>query len=188
MTTGAPKPKAAAKKGAHGRTEVKRAFAKALVDGKTNREAYRAALPGSKASDKTATEEGCKLAKDPLVRKTVAELQHLVDANFSISQAAILQETLRLALADTSRIVGRDEKGKAVVLLPHELDEDTRAAISSFEIDDLGRIKYKFHDKNSALERLFKHKGLFKEDNSQKPAAIIERIELVALEPLPTKK
>jgi phage terminase small subunit len=189
MTTRKPAAKKTAKKSAprvgNGQTEMKRAFAKAIVAGKNQKDAFFEARPESKASDASAKQVGCRLAKDPLVRKTVAELQHEVDEKFTISIAAILQETLRLALADPSRIVG-DKDGKKIVLLPHELDADTRAAIASFEIDDLGRIKYKFHDKNSALERLFKHRGLFKEDNNQKPPTIIERIELVALEPMPS--
>lgn len=64
--------------------------------------------------------------------------------------------------------IRRITKPNGTLLLPHELDADTAAAIKSFEIDKDGAIKYVFWDKNSAMERLFKHKGLFELDNKQK--------------------
>jgi phage terminase small subunit len=181
-----PVRKKSAPQTAPGRESVKREFARAIVEGKSQSDAFRQARPNTTANDKTVWEEASRLARDPLVRQTIAELSAMVDAQFSINAAALLQESLRIGLSDPSRIIGMKD-GKPVVLLPHELDEDTRAAIASFEIDDLGRMKYKFWDKNNALERLFKHKGLFKEDNSQKPVTV-ERIELVALQPLQPKE
>ncbi|HNL91236.1 MAG TPA: hypothetical protein PKH05_19300, partial [Nitrospira sp.] len=49
------------------------------------------------------------------------------------------------------------------------LDDATRAAVASFEIDATGRIKYRFWDKNAALEKAAKHLGLYKADNEQRP-------------------
>jgi phage terminase small subunit len=92
-----------------------------------------------------------------------------------------LQETARLAFSDIGRIIGPDGK----VLLPNELDDDTRAAVSSFKIDEYGRIEYKFWDKNNASERLFKHQNLYKENNEgTRPLTQVAVISLVPLEPL----
>lgn len=44
--------------------------------------------------------------------------------------------------------------------------------LQRFEIDDLGRIKYKFWDKNTAQDRLFKFKGLYEKDHSQATAGL----------------
>ena len=77
---------------------------------------------------------------------------------------------------------GATEDGR--VKLPHELDAATRAAVASFKIDEYGRIEYKFWDKNAALEKLFKHRGLYKVDNEQKTDPVAALVAAVLLGPL----
>ena len=57
------------------------------------------------------------------------------------------------------------------------MDADTAAAVASYEVDKDGVIKYKFWDKNSALEKAAKVQGLYEKDNDQKkdPVTIITR-------------
>jgi hypothetical protein len=81
-----------------------------------------------------------------------------------------------VALSDIGGIMG--EGGK--ILLPNELDAATRAAVASFEIDEYGRVKYKFWDKNTALTNAAKIKGLFEVDNKQQ-AATVTTVRLTAL-------
>lgn len=167
-------------KNEHGVTQQQEKFCRAVVAGKSQADAYREAYkvrPGTKA--KSVHEKASALAASVKVRSRLASMAQEVHADFTVETSDLLRESFRLATSDVSRIVG--EGGK--VLLPHELDEDTRRAIASFEIDDMGRIKYKFWDKNSALERLFKYRGLFATDNAQQNPPAIYQIALVALQP-----
>lgn len=93
-------------------------------------------------------------------------------------------ETDRIAFSDIGKIIGPNRK----ILLPDELDDATRAAIQSFEIDEYGRIKYKFWDKNNANERIHKRENLYKENNKGKaPLLQVAIVQLVPLQPLKPK-
>ena len=84
-----------------------------------------------------------------------------------------IREVARLAFSDPRNIVNPDGSIKRL----HELDADTAAAVASYEVDKDGVIKYKFWDKNSALEKAAKVQGLYEKDNDQKkdPITIITR-------------
>lgn len=95
----------------------------------------------------------------------------------------VIRETGRLAFFDVRKLLDADGKPKAV----HELDDDTAAAIAGIEIVHIGNseagigtvVKYKIADKNSALEKLFRHLGLYEKDNKQQTdplAVLLERI------------
>jgi phage terminase small subunit len=132
-------------------------------------------------SAKTAGVTGAKMLKDPRVKQLVSIRKQETIAGLKLSTERTLLETARLAFSDIGRIIGKDGK----VLLPHELDDDTRAAVSSFKIDEYGRIEYKFWDKNTASERLFKHQNLYKENNEgARPLTQVAVVSLVPLEPL----
>jgi len=70
----------------------------------------------------------------------------------------------RLAYSDPRNIMHDDGRIKKL----HELDADTAAAVSSYEVDKDGVVKYKFWDKNSALDKAAKFQGLYEKDNEQK--------------------
>lgn len=153
-------------KNEHGLTPQQEDFAKAVVSGLSLSAAYRKAYPASERwKEDSVHNKASAMSRKAQVKARVRVLAQAVDAEFTISTADLLRESARIAFSDVRNIT---TKGKA--LLPHELDTNTGRAISSFKIDEYGRIEYKFWDKNSALERLFKHKGLFEVDNSQKTA------------------
>lgn len=82
----------------------------------------------------------------------------------TLEAARVMDEIAKLAHSDISGVWHEDGRVK----LPHELDPVTRAAVASFEIDAKGVIKYRFWDKNAALEKAAKILGLFEKDNKQK--------------------
>jgi hypothetical protein len=140
-------------------------FAQGVASGLSQAESYRKAYPAAlKWKDDSVHNKASTLARHALVRARVAALAKKVEEAFAVDTAKLLREASRLAHSDISNIMHPDGKVK----LPHELDPETRAAVASFKIDEYGRIEYKFWDKNSAQERLFKHKGLFEQDNKQK--------------------
>lgn len=140
-------------------------FAQGVASGLTQSAAYRLAYPKSKAwKDTSVNVNASKMLADTNIRQRVAALAQKVEEAFTVDTAKLLREASRLAHSDIANIMHPDGRVK----LPHELDPETRAAVASFKIDEYGRIEYKFWDKNSAQDRLFKHKGLFEQDNKQK--------------------
>lgn len=133
-------------------------------------------------SPKTAASQGSRLLKNVKIRQIIDNRQTVVLSEMRIDADRVLEETARLAFSDVSKIIGPDGK----ILLPHQLDEATRAAVKGFEIDEYGRIKYQFWDKNAASERLFKHLNLYKDDNKGKaPITQVAIVQLAPLQPLP---
>lgn len=145
-------------------------FCKAVVSGLSLSDSYRKAYKAGKMKASTINECASKLMADRKVTARVITLRKEVNAEFIIDTSALLRESHRVAHSDVRNIFHPDGKIK----LPHELDDDTAHAIASFEIDEYGRVKYKFWDKSPASERLFKVKGLYAVDNKQKGESIAE--------------
>ena len=146
-------------------TKQQEKFACELGSGKSQADAYRAAYPSSlKWKPEAVWVAASRLAAHATVALRVAEIQQLLADETVMDRAAILKEIARLALFDPRNVV--NDKGQVKTL--DELDRRTAAGVASYEIDEYGRVKYKFWDKNSALEKAAKHLGLFEQDNKQK--------------------
>lgn len=120
-------------------------------------------------SARTATEQASRLLTNINVAAAVAAGQDARAKKVGIEAETVLREVARLALYDPRELFKEDGSTK----LPHEIDDDTAAAISGIdtELDADGKvtkIKYRMADKNSAADKLMKHLGLFERDNRQK--------------------
>ena len=153
-----------------GSTPKRERFAQEIVRGASQSEAYRIAFKADRMKPDTIHKRASELMRDGWVKGRVAELAADVERELTIEVADLLREAGRIVFSDIRKIT----KPNGTLMLPHELDADTAAAIKSFEIDKDGAIKYVFWDKNSAMERLFKHKGLFELDNKQKADPLAE--------------
>jgi phage terminase small subunit len=125
---------------------------------------------------KSAGVTAAKLLKDPRVLAEIANRRTELIANLELSTERTLKEVSRLAFCDPRKLI--DENGKLKSL--HELDDDTAAAIASVEVDKDGGIKYKFWDKNSAIEKAAKIQGLYKKDNEQKTDPLTSLLHSIA--------
>ena len=156
-------------------------FALGVASGKTQADAYREAYPRSKKwKDDSVYPKASALMSNGKVAARVSALKERVTATGIASAARVLQEASRLALFDPRRLFREDGSPKPI----NELDDDTAAAIAGLDVveefegsgEDRQFVgytkKYKVADKNAALEKLFKHHGLYKEDNEQKTDAI----------------
>lgn len=119
-------------------------------------------------SEKTAGVTGAKMLKDPRILLIVEGRRKELIQDMRLTTDRLYQEIGRLAFSDPRRIMHPDGRIK----MPHELDDDTAAAVASFEFDVDGSIKYKFWDKNSAQERGAKILGAFERDNAQKSGTL----------------
>ena len=172
-------------------------FALGVASGKTQADAYREAYPKSKKwKDASLYAQSSALMADSKVSKRVKELRERITSTGIASAERVLLEASRLATFDPRKLFMEDGSPKPI----NELDDDTAAALAGLEVveefDGSGEDrkfigytkKYKVADKNSALEKLFKHHGLYREDNAQKTDPLVELIRLMNGSPLPVVK
>lgn len=140
-----------------------------LVDLNATQAAIRAGY-----SPKTAGVQGFDLLKKPEIAAAIERLRNEHAKNTGLTVERVLTEAMRLAFFDIRKLTDADGNPLPI----NQLDDDTAAAIQGLELatermrgDEEGAEtvvrKYKVADKNSALERLFKHLGLFEKDNKQ---------------------
>ena len=169
-------------------------FAVGVASGKTQADAFREAYPRSKDwKPESVHEKASILASNVKVMSRIAELKERITETGIASAARVLQEATRIALFDPRRLFFDDGMPKPITAL----DDDTAAALAGLDVveefegsgDDRKFVgytkKYKVADKNSALEKLFKHHGLYERDNEQKTNPLSELLRAVSNTPLP---
>lgn len=156
-------------KNEHGLTPQQERFAQEVARGKSLSDAYRAAYKVDKMKPEVIHVKASELAAIGTISVRCRQLQAEAADDAKLDAIEIAREIRRIALSDIKGIMTEDGK----LRLPHELDPATRAAVASFEIDEYGRIKYKFWDKNSALERAAKILGMFEKDHQQAADAVV---------------
>ncbi len=145
-----------------------RFVAEYLVDLNATQAAIRAGY-----SPKTAGVQAFDLLKKPEIAAALERQRNQHAKNTGLTVERVLQEAMRLAFFDIRKLT--DAEGNPIPI--NQLDDDTAAAIQGLELatersrDEDGSVtvvrKYKIADKNAAVERLFKHLGLFQKDNDQ---------------------
>lgn len=169
-----------------GLTPQQEKFAQGVASGKTQADAYRKAYPKSlKWKDDTVHQAASRLMANSKVSARVKELQASVANRLAISMERTLLEIARVAFFDPRMLFLADGTPKPIT----DLDDDTAAALAGLEVmeefEGAGKDrvfvgytkKYKIADKNSALEKLAKHLGLYREDNRQKSDPILALLE-----------
>ena len=155
-----------------------RFVAEYLVDLNATQAAIRAGY-----SPKTAGVQAFDLLKKPEIAAALERQRNQHAKNTGLTVERVLTEAMRLAFFDIRRLT--DAEGNPIPI--NQLDDDTAAAIQGLELatersrDEDGSVtmvrKYKLADKNAALERLFKHLGLFQKDNDQNnPAKALQAL------------
>lgn len=162
-------------------------FVLALMAGKNQSDAYREAYKTGKMTDKSIHEKASELAANVKVAARLTELRNKASEKAVITAADVLREGMRLATFDIRKLY-RDD-GSPIPI--HELDEDTARCIQGVDVLEeyagtgKDRVfvgytkKYKVADKNVALEKLFKHFGLYEKDNQQKTDPITALMKAV---------
>jgi phage terminase small subunit len=140
------------------------AFAQGVAKGLSADEAYQAA--GYKPNRGNAI----RLKANESIAARIEAIVKAGAARAEIDIARTLKEMVRLGTSDIRRLFD----GNGALRPLHDLDDDTAAAIASVEVitkrlpgigDDPPEIEYvhkiKMWDKNSALEKIGKHLGMF---------------------------
>lgn len=135
------------------------AFAVRMARGEGNRAAYMAVYPNAKpiAADASAA----KLLNRLEVRARIDGLMAAAAEKAGVTIERIVAEFARIGFADPRRVVSWD--GTAVLVRNSaDLSDDDAAAIAEVGKTREG-VKIKLHDKVSALEKLGRHLGMFKD-------------------------
>ena len=157
-------------------------FAQCLAKGMTQADAYREAYPTSKKwKDKSVWDNAHKLSTDAGVIQRVSALKLPAIKAMEISIEKIMRENAWLAFSDVRMLFDADGHIKPTEQWPDELAH----AVQSIEVQEIGGgdspavvvKKVKFWDKGSALDRLFKHAGLYAKDNEQKMSSVTKMLE-----------
>jgi phage terminase small subunit len=130
--------------------------------------AYRRA--GYNARGNAAEACASRLLSNAKVQQAIREKEKITAKRLEVNTENVLRATSAHAFSDIRKLFNADGSPKAI----HNLDDATAAAISSIEVGEMrsegkviGRLfKIKLWDKNTAQERLFKHLGLFRKENS----------------------
>lgn len=138
-----------------------------LVDLNATQAAIRAGY-----SEKTARSQGQRLLTNVDIQERIAERRAVIQNSTEITQERVIKEIARLALFDPRKLLNEDGTPKPI----QELDDDSAAAIAGIDLVSVGNselgigtvMKYKLADKNSALDKLCKHLGLYDADKSRK--------------------
>jgi phage terminase small subunit len=120
---------------------------------------------GYTARGNSAEAAASRLLSNVKVQSIVQQKQREIAGRCEVTAEKVIREVSAVAFSDVRKLFNADGSLKQV----HQLDDATAAAIATIEVDASGVRKIKVWDKNSAHERLCKHLGLFREDNSQKP-------------------
>ena len=162
-------------------------FAREYVIDYNGTRAYKAVY-GQKLADDVAAVNASRLLRDAQVAGLVEQLEAEHVEALGLRAHRILREAARLAFIDPGEVMG--EAG--TLLEVDAMPADVRAAVASVEVFEeyqgkgeareyIGRTKkLKFWDKNAAIEKLMKHAGLFKADNTQRADVIRQFMEQVS--------
>ena len=123
-------------------------------------------------SPRTAKEIGYELLHRPRVADAIKKRQAVLRKKIGIDQERVLGELARIGFANILDYIRVDGDGLARVDLS-ELSRDTGAAVASVEVDTrreagdsediIEKVKFKLHDKISALDKIARHLGMFVE-------------------------
>ena len=135
-------------------------------------------------SAKTAYSQGQRLLKHVETAGKLAEAAKRVSEITGLNAERTIREAARISEVDPARLFREDG---ATLKNIAEMDDDTRAAIASFECEEskvdgvvvTRTTKVKFWDKNRAIDMGMKHLGLFEKDNAQRGESLALQIVLV---------
>jgi phage terminase small subunit len=163
-------------------TAKQEAFAAMCAKGRPASDAYRAAYGAARMAPASVHVAACRLLKNTKVALRVEELRKGAALAVRLEVEDVFRQLASVLRSDPARLF--DEAGQ---LLPvHQIDDATRAAISSIEIDPETNLptKVKFWSKTEAIDKAMRYLGLFDRDNrQQKGPNLAIQINLIGAPP-----
>lgn len=129
----------------------------------------RAALAAG-YSPKTAAEQACNLLKLSKISDLLASCAQRSAENSELTTDLVIRSIVQEIAFDPAKLYTDDGALRPI----HELDADTRMALTSVEMEQVGSPdaplfvrKFKWAPKSAAREQAMKHLGMFERDHAQ---------------------
>ena len=170
------------RRGPDGLTDFERDICRAVDNGLTDQDAYRAVRPQSKASDKSAREYVCKIRHRPHCMTYLKALKAKSLARHLDRKDQIIEELALVAFSDLWDLLDWGPDGftiKPLDKLPLA-QRRTLARLSISKTAHGGTVRLATHDKLSALDKLCKLFGLYslaEADESARPEIVLNDVE-----------
>ena len=140
---------------------------------------YKAVNPRC-TKDSSAAPKGCEYYDHAIVQERIRQSIDEFGRKSDITQERVLREVARLGLYDVRELFDADGHPLPI----NQLSDSMAAAVVGVEVVTIGSAdggigeirKYKLADKNSALEKLMKHLGLYEKDNDQKTGTLADAL------------
>jgi len=136
----------------------------------------------AKYSPKTAEAQASQLLSKLKVKTYVKKLQEKLQEETNINAKKVIDEFAKIAFANMGDFITNDNEIRDL----SKLSRNKLAVVESIQSDirhDGGKsegytekVKFKLHDKISALENLGKHLGIYEKDNQQRESKILNVI------------
>lgn len=110
-------------------------------------------------SPKSARTTARRLLQNAVVVQALERRANRVLERQEFTADTVVQEAARIAFADIRRLFTAD----GVLRKPHELDDDTARAVSTYKVGKDGQVEVKLTSKDKGLELLAKYYGLLRE-------------------------
>lgn len=130
-----------------------------------------------------AVNHASRLMRMPKIREAIEDGQKERAAKMGVTQDRVLQELALVAFANLKDVITQNEDGDTTINM-HGLSREVAAALGEVSITTKGgRVKTKtakvrLSDKLSALEKLGKHLGMFKEKVEHSGTLTLEQLVL----------
>jgi len=144
-------------------------------------DAYRSSYNAEKMKNETVNSKASMLLSKDKIRARVEELQTETQKRTEVTIDNVVKELAKIGFHDVRKLYNDDGTLKQ----PNELDEETASAVTEISVRQMridedtvaDVIKYKFANKESALDKLMKHLGGYDKDNAQKITSIVVKVE-----------
>lgn len=150
-------------------TAKQQAYAEARISGLEPSAAYRVAYAADNMTPKAISVEAARLEKHPSVSLAITSAQsrvlQKVEQRTAVSVSRVVEEYARIAFADMRRFASVGPGGVSLVSSDEWTDDDAAAVaeVSESTSKEGGSIRFKLHNKVSALDSIAKHLGMFVE-------------------------
>jgi phage terminase small subunit len=157
------------KANSNGLTPKQEKFVKVYVASHNASEAYRKAYDCSKIKPTSIEQSASRLLKNVKVSSRIAELsskvQQIAEERYLVTQERIIAELATIGFANAEDYFEWSDKGVKIKDSASltKAQRSVVAEISQTKTKDGGTIKIKLSDKQSALEKLGRHLGMFKD-------------------------
>lgn len=148
-------------------------FVQGLIEGKSQREAYKAAYDAERMKDSTIDDTASKLLKKPEIAHRYKELRHASEDkaadDATTIRAKIIQLYSDIAFKTPNMYyeMGENRNGDLVPMLREDFLECDGPPIKSISYDSRGNLKLEFYDRTVGADRLREMYGMEAQQSEQ---------------------